>query len=272
ELHSLRRAGHQPAAAHRWRLRQPGQLARHPRGAPGFLRADADRRPVPATLAGRPPAAAQRGRDLPVGDGVGLALGARPRRGRGSDPGRAEDLRRPHRVDVHGGRVDLLGGLTRAPARDRLPIRAKVRARMEESMNPILEPAGEALRVDVISDVVCPWCYVGKRQLEDALARWREAHPDSPAPRVRWHPFQLNPDMPEEGIARADYLARKFGSPDPGAIYQRVGAAARAVGLEPDFAKIARQPNTLRAHALVGAARDEAQQQAIVERLFRAYF
>lgn len=139
-------------------------------------------------------------------------------------------------------------------------------------MNPILEPAGEALRVDVISDVVCPWCYVGKRQLETALARWREAHPDAPAPQVRWHPFQLNPDLPEEGIARADYLARKFGTPDPGAIYQRVGAAARAVGLEPDFAKISRQPNSLRAHALIGAAQDEAQQHAIVERLFRAYF
>jgi len=139
-------------------------------------------------------------------------------------------------------------------------------------MNPILEPAGEALRIDVISDVVCPWCYVGKRQLEAALARWREAHPDAPAPQVRWHPFQLNPDLPEEGVARADYLARKFGTPDPGAIYQRVGAAARAVGLAPDFAKIARQPNTLRAHALIGAAQGEAQQEAIVERLFRAYF
>lgn len=138
-------------------------------------------------------------------------------------------------------------------------------------MNAILEPAGPVLRIDVISDVVCPWCYVGKRQLEAALARWREAHPGTPDPQVRWHPFQLNPDLPEEGMARADYLARKFGTPDPGAIYQRVSAAARAVGLEPDFAKIARQPNTLRAHALIGAAQGDAQ-QAVVERLFLAYF
>lgn len=137
--------------------------------------------------------------------------------------------------------------------------------------NPILEPAGEALRVDVISDVVCPWCYVGKRQLEQALARWRESHPDAPEPVVRWHPFQLNPDLPEDGIARADYLQRKFGTPDPGAIYQRVGAAARAVGLEPDFTRISRQPNTLRAHALVGAVAGDAQHR-LVERLFRAYF
>lgn len=138
-------------------------------------------------------------------------------------------------------------------------------------MNPILEPAGDALRVDVVSDVVCPWCYVGKRQLEAALERWRAANPGAPEPQVRWHPFQLNPDLPDEGMSRADYLERKFGTPDPAAIYQRVGAAARAVGLQPEFAKIARQPNTLRAHALIGAVQGEAQ-QAIVERLFRAYF
>jgi predicted DsbA family dithiol-disulfide isomerase len=92
---------------------------------------------------------------------------------------------------------------------------------------------------------------------------------------VRWHPFQLNPDLPAEGVARADYLRRKFGTPDPGAIYQRVSAAARAVGLEPDFAKIARQPNTLRAHALIAAAAEAggaALQERMVETLFRAYF
>ncbi len=138
-------------------------------------------------------------------------------------------------------------------------------------MNPILEPAGDALRIDVVSDVVCPWCYVGKRQLEAALARWRVAHPDAPEPAVRWHPFQLNPDIPDEGMNRADYLREKFGASDPAAIYQRVSAAARAVGLAPEFAKIARQPNTLRAHALIGVAQGEAQ-QAIVERLFSAYF
>jgi predicted DsbA family dithiol-disulfide isomerase len=139
-------------------------------------------------------------------------------------------------------------------------------------MSQILEPAGEALRVDVISDIVCPWCYVGKRQLEMALERWRAAHPDAPAPIVRWHPFQLNPDFPEAGMERAGYLQRKFGTSDPGAIYQRVQAAAEAVGLAPEFAKISRQPNTRRAHALVAAAPDEATQQAVVERMFRAYF
>lgn len=141
-------------------------------------------------------------------------------------------------------------------------------------MNPILQPAGDALRVDVISDVVCPWCYIGKRQLEAALARWCAEHPQAPAPVVRWHPFQLNPGFPPEGMARSDYLQRKFGSPDASAIYARVTAAARAVGLNPDFDRIARQPNTLRAHALIAAAGavGEAAQERMVETLFEAYF
>ncbi|MFP5405713.1 MAG: DsbA family oxidoreductase [Gammaproteobacteria bacterium] len=138
-------------------------------------------------------------------------------------------------------------------------------------MPSFLEPAGQALRVDVVSDVVCPWCYVGKRQLEAALHRWVAAHPGLPEPLVRWHPFQLNPDLPEAGIDRADYLRTKFGAADPSAIYQRVSAAAREVGLEPDFDHIARQPNTLRGHALIGAAQGDLQ-QAVVEALFRAYF
>lgn len=144
----------------------------------------------------------------------------------------------------------------------------------ETFVNPILQPAGDALRIDVISDVVCPWCYVGKRQLEAALDAWRAAHPDAPVPIVRWHPFQLNPDFPPDGMARADYLRRKFGTPDPGAIYERVTAAARAVGLAPDFTRIARQPNTLRAHALIAAAGacGDAQQERMVETLFEAYF
>jgi predicted DsbA family dithiol-disulfide isomerase len=138
-------------------------------------------------------------------------------------------------------------------------------------MTAILEPAGEVLRIDVVSDVVCPWCWVGKRQLEAALVRWREAHSGAPGPLVRWHPFQLNPDLPPEGMSRADYLRGKFGSADPSAIYQRVSAAAAAVGLAPDFARISRQPNTLAAHALIGSV-EGVGQDAIVERLFSAYF
>lgn len=127
------------------------------------------------------------------------------------------------------------------------------------------------LTVDVVSDVVCPWCYIGKRQLESAIALWSQRHPDVRVD-VSWHAFQLNPDIPAEGIARDDYLLRKFGSADTRQLYARVAAAAEAVGLAMDFERIARQPNTLPAHALIAAAPAGVQQQAMVEELFRGYF
>ncbi len=127
------------------------------------------------------------------------------------------------------------------------------------------------LSIDVISDVVCPWCYIGKRQLETALTQWRAAHPDSATPVVRWHPFQLNPDLPVDGVPREQYLRAKFGSSDTGAIYDRVRQAAGAVGLALDLDSIARQPNTVRAHALISFAQD-SEQDTLVERLFEAYF
>ncbi|MBM3409206.1 MAG: DsbA family oxidoreductase [Betaproteobacteria bacterium] len=128
------------------------------------------------------------------------------------------------------------------------------------------------LRIDVVSDVVCPWCFVGKRQLEQALARWRRDHPDRPV-EVHWHPFQLNPDLPADGMARTDYLAGKFGSADTSRIYANVNRAASAVDLPLAIESIARQPNTLRAHALIdAAAKQEGLQDALVEALFVAYF
>lgn len=129
-----------------------------------------------------------------------------------------------------------------------------------------------ALQIDVVSDVVCPWCYVGKRQLDEALASWRELHPGEPEPQVRWHPFQLNPAMPANGIERGEYLASKFGHADGGAIYARVKAAAEQVGLKLAMEAIARQPNTLRAHALMAAAGTDGLQEALAEELFKAYF
>ena len=129
-----------------------------------------------------------------------------------------------------------------------------------------------ALQIDVVSDVVCPWCYVGKRQLEQALANWRERHPGEPEPQVRWHPFQLNPAMPAAGIERSEYLASKFGHADGGAIYARVKAAAEQVGLKLEMESITRQPNTLRAHALLAVAGTGGLQEALAEELFKAYF
>lgn len=131
-----------------------------------------------------------------------------------------------------------------------------------------------ALTVDVISDVVCPWCYIGKRRLETALARLREAEPDLPI-EVRWHPFELNPDLPPAGADRRDYLDAKFGGPERAQqIYARVRAAGETVGIPFAFDAIERQPNTLDAHRLIAwaQARREGDADDLVERLFRAYF
>jgi len=134
------------------------------------------------------------------------------------------------------------------------------------------QTAAEPLTVDVVSDVVCPWCYIGKRQLDEALSAWRARHPEAPEPRVAWHPFQLNPAMPPEGMPRSEYLLTKFGSPNGGPGYQRVVAAAAAAGLQFHPERIRRQPNTLRAHALMQRAQPGEQQHVLAAALFQAYF
>jgi predicted DsbA family dithiol-disulfide isomerase len=127
------------------------------------------------------------------------------------------------------------------------------------------------LTIDVVSDVVCPWCFIGKRRLEGALALYAAARPDEALPTVVWRPFQLNPGLPPEGMARADYVARKFG-PRGGAVYDRVSAVGREVGIDFAFDRITRQPNTLAAHSLVELAGAQGRQDAVKEALFRAYF
>jgi predicted DsbA family dithiol-disulfide isomerase len=127
-----------------------------------------------------------------------------------------------------------------------------------------------AMTVDIVSDVVCPWCYIGKRRLEAAVAA-REG----PLPTVRWHPFQLNPDIPTGGIDRRAYLEEKFGGPERARdVYARVEAAGREVGIQFQFEQIARQPNTSEAHRLIAWAQTVAPAAAdrLVERLFQAYF
>jgi predicted DsbA family dithiol-disulfide isomerase len=134
------------------------------------------------------------------------------------------------------------------------------------------ERVAPPLFVDVVSDVVCPWCYIGKRKLETALARLRAAEPGL-APTVRWHPFELNPDLPVEGIPRAAYLEKKFGGRARAAeIYARVRAVGSEVGIAFDFDRIARQPNTRDAHRLIAWAQQCGDAGALVEHLFRAYF
>lgn len=127
------------------------------------------------------------------------------------------------------------------------------------------------LTIDVLSDVVCPWCLIGKRRLELALAEYARLYPERPAPLVRWHPFQLNPDMPEGGMSRADYVRQKFGD-RADTVYDRVKAVGRTLDIAFAIDTIARQPNTAAAHSLIGLAEVGEQQQSLVEALFRAYF
>jgi len=129
-----------------------------------------------------------------------------------------------------------------------------------------------ALAIDIISDVVCPWCFIGKRRLEAALELYRERRPDAPAPAVTWHPFQLNPDMPAEGVDRDEYVKRKFGADRAGQVYGRITAVGKQLGIAFDFTKVTRQPNTLAAHSLIALAIDAGKQDAVVEALFRAFF
>ena len=128
------------------------------------------------------------------------------------------------------------------------------------------------LQIDVVSDIVCPWCYIGKRQLDLAIAQWQQENPGRRAPELHWRPFQLNPDMPAEGIPRSVYLERKFGAADGGRRFDQVRAAARAVGLELRLDAIKVQPNTLKLHGLVELADGYDKQTALAEAFFRAYF
>lgn len=144
---------------------------------------------------------------------------------------------------------------------------------MDTSVSPAAGTAA-ALTVDVVSDVVCPWCYIGKRRLEAALAQLTAREPDLFVS-VRWHSFQLNPDLPPEGVDRRSYLETKFGGLARAAqIYERVTEVARASGLDLAFDRIERQPSTLDAHRLVAWAQheDPARVSDLVERLFRAHF
>ncbi len=127
-----------------------------------------------------------------------------------------------------------------------------------------------ALTIDIVSDLVCPWCFIGKRHLEAALASMGES---APQVQIRWHPFQLNPDLPLAGITRKSYIENKFGGAQRAAeIYARVKQAGLATGLDLQFDKISQQPNTLAGHAFVALAQEEGKGDAVVEALFKAYF
>lgn len=124
------------------------------------------------------------------------------------------------------------------------------------------------IRLDIFSDPVCPWCLIGKANLDRALA----AHPDHPFA-IEWHPFQLNPDIPSEGVDRARYMEAKFGSREKVVqIHLALQGAAQKAGVTFDFAAIKRIPNTLDAHRLIHWAGLEGRQSAMVSTLFAAYW
>jgi predicted DsbA family dithiol-disulfide isomerase len=123
-------------------------------------------------------------------------------------------------------------------------------------------------RLDIISDPICPWCYIGAANLTMALEN-AQAQPFD----IHWRPFQLNPDMPPEGVERQAYLDAKFGGPERARqVYARIEAAGAEAGLELHFDRIARTPNTLDAHRLIRWAGAEGVQTPLVGQLFRRYF
>ena len=126
----------------------------------------------------------------------------------------------------------------------------------------------EPLVIDVVSDVVCPWCFIGKRRLEKAIAM----RPDIPV-EIRWRPYFLNDWVPREGIDRDEYLTQKFGSPERyKGIAGRVAAAAQAEGLTYNIGGISRQPNTLDCHRLILWARNAGDAGRMKQRLMELYF
>jgi predicted DsbA family dithiol-disulfide isomerase len=126
----------------------------------------------------------------------------------------------------------------------------------------------ETIKLDIMSDPICPWCYIGKAHLDRALA----SEPDHPF-LIEWHPFQLNPNMPAEGMDRRAYLEDKFGGKE-GAVkaYAPVVEHAKKAGLTINFEDMKRTPNTLDAHRLIHWAGIEGRQTAAVSALFKAYF
>jgi predicted DsbA family dithiol-disulfide isomerase len=127
----------------------------------------------------------------------------------------------------------------------------------------------QTLMIEIYSDIVCPWCYIGKRRLERALSQLK----DAVRPQIIWRPFQLNPTMPKEGMDRTTYLRAKFGSLET---FRRLEEHMLAAGAEERitfaFEKIARTPNTLPAHRLIWYAAQQGCQDAVVDSLFKGYF
>jgi len=129
------------------------------------------------------------------------------------------------------------------------------------------------MQIDIISDAVCPWCFIGKRNLEKALENYASQHPNADAPQIKWHPFQLNPSLASGGVPRDGYTSSKFGGAERAReIYRRITDAGAAAGIEFHFDAIKVQPNTIDAHQLILLAGQIDAQDGVVESLFKGFF
>lgn len=125
------------------------------------------------------------------------------------------------------------------------------------------------IKIDVVSDVVCPWCYIGKRRLEKAVNALSSIYDFD----IEYHPFELNPTTPEKGFNQKEYLTKKFGGEDRYTeLTNRVTAVAAEEGLSFNFSKQSVSPNTRKAHSLIQFSRTEGKQQALKEAFMKAYF
>ena len=124
------------------------------------------------------------------------------------------------------------------------------------------------IKLDILSDPICPWCYIGKNNLDRVLAK----EPINPFT-IEWHPFQLNPEMPLAGMNRQDYLEQKFGGKQNAyRVYSRISSTAVKAGLNLELQLIKKTPNTLNAHRLIHWAGIEGLQNSVVSALFESYF
>ena len=124
------------------------------------------------------------------------------------------------------------------------------------------------IKIDIISDAVCPWCYIGKNRLYKAIKNFKDTEFN-----ISWHPFQLNPEMPEEGIDRQLYLSSKFGGSERAAnVYNQIKLAGKTSGIGFEFEKIQIMPNSLNAHVLIEYSKKFNKQNNVADELFKLFF
>ena len=124
------------------------------------------------------------------------------------------------------------------------------------------------IKIDIVSDAVCPWCYIGKKRLDKALFKYKKYKFD-----INWHAFQLNPSMPRNGMDRKQYLFSKFGGENRATdIYKQIELAGLSSGIEFNFGQITTMPNSFFAHILIEYSKEEYLQSDITEKLFNAFF